>query len=660
MTEASLNVLAHTQSEELRLHREVLANMAQGLYLVRLDDATIVYANPKLEKMFGYNPGEMNGRPVSIVNAPSNKSPEEKAEEILAVLHKNGEWHGEVKNIRKDGTFFWCEADVSIFDHSEQGKICISLHTDITARKDTEQELRESTQRYKSLVENTDDLITRVDCQGLLLYVNSSSMKYWGLPAEDCLGKPAFDFIYPDDREYTKNHFHAWLNAENNFITFENRQLHASGTTTRMQWMVTAVRDDNGRLLEFNSIARDISEYNKAKEELQAKEKSLREQNEKLVAAEMALRVQIEGYETSQKRLKESEERFRLIFETNPDPLILANLADGAIIDVNKAFEAATGIPRLVTLGHNSEELGLWVDKDLREPFREQLRQHGEVYNFEAKFRVMGNQVRTCLLSARLLMLDNKACILIVIRDITTEKAAEGALIEMDRMKSEFISAAAHELSTPLSAMMGFTELLLDPEQFGGFTEEQKQDFLTEVYDRGEALSSIIDDLLDISRIESGQPVTLDLKEADLDKVLLKAVEFYRGKNPGRFFKLVLQDKAKGALLLIDRHRITQVLENLLSNAVKYSPEDSVIIVEGRPGANGWEIRVADSGIGMTPEQVDRIFDKFYRADSSDTAISGLGLGMSIVRQIVTAHGGMISVESKLGRGTEVCFSLPA
>lgn len=660
MTEASLNVLAHTQSEELRLHREVLANMAQGLYLVRLDDATIVYANPKLEKMFGYNPGEMNGRPVSIVNAPSDKSPEEQAEEILAVLHKNGEWHGEVKNIRKDGTFFWCEADVSIFDHSEQGKICISLHTDITARKDTEQELRESTQRYKSLVENTDDLITRVDCQGLLLYVNSSSMKYWGLPAEDCLGKPAFDFIYPDDREYTKNHFHAWLNAENNFITFENRQLHASGTTTRMQWMVTAVRDDNGRLLEFNSIARDISEYNKAKEELQAKEKSLREQNEKLVAAEMALRVQIEGYETSQKRLKESEERFRLIFETNPDPLILANLADGAIIDVNKAFEAATGIPRLVTLGHNSEELGLWVDKDLREPFREQLRQHGEVYNFEAKFRVMGNQVRTCLLSARLLMLDNKACILIVIRDITTEKAAEGALIEMDRMKSEFISAAAHELSTPLSAMMGFTELLLDPEQFGGFTEEQKQDFLTEVYDRGEALSSIIDDLLDISRIESGQPVTLDLKEADLDKVLLKAVEFYRGKNPGRFFKLVLQDKAKGALLLIDRHRITQVLENLLSNAVKYSPEDSVIIVEGRPGANGWEIRVADSGIGMTPEQVDRIFDKFYRADSSDTAISGLGLGMSIVRQIVTAHGGMISVESKLGRGTEVCFSLPA
>ena len=778
VAKTSLNVAGQKQSEELLLHSEILANMAQALYLVRLDDATIVYANPKCEKLFGYDPGELNGRPVSIVSDLSDQNSDQSAERIRAALRESGEWHGEVKNRRKDGTSFWCEADVSVFDHSTLGKVFVALHTDITARKKTEKALQESTQRDKGLMEHTGDLITRVDAVGRLLYVNSSAMKYWGLPAEACIGRSAFDFISPADRQQTRSHFHAWLKSESVFTTFENRQLHVSGGTTHMQWMVTAMRDSCGYVTEFSSIARDISEYIKVKKKLQAQEKSLRDRNEKLLAAEKTLHVQIKGYEASQKLLeeseerfkalhdasfngviiheqglildcnqslsditgysneelvgmdglqliapesldlvlkniktgydqqyeiegvrkdgtlyplairgknvrykgrevrviefrditarkqaeksmRESEERFRLIFETNPDPLILAALEDGVIIDVNKAFEAATGIPRLETLGYNSEELGLWVDKDLREPFREQLKSHGEVYNFEAAFRAVGGQSRTCLLSARLLKLENKPCILIVIRDITHEKEAESALIKMDRMKSEFISAAAHELNTPLSAIMGFTELLLDPEQFGGFTEEQKHGFLTEVYDRGEALSRIVDDLLDVSRIESGRPVALDLQKAEFGKILLKAVNFYQGKNPRHVFRLELPDGAEESMLLIDRHRITQVLENLLSNAVKYSPEDSEIVAEGRQVPNGWEISIEDSGIGMTPEQVGRVFDKFYRVDATDTAVSGLGLGMYIVRQIIEAHGGTISIESKLGRGTRVCFSLP-
>lgn len=780
VAETSLNGAEQKKlEEELRLHQNILANMAQGLCLIRFDDATIIYANPKFEKMFGYGTGEMNGRPISLVNAPTDKNPQERAEEILAILRESGEWHGEVENIRKDGTLFWCEANVSIFDHSKYGQILGALHTDITARKQTEQALRESTQRYMSLVEYTDDLITRVDCEGRLLYVNSSSLKYWGLPPEECLGQSAFDFICPDDRARTSNHFHAWLQSKRVSTTFENRQLHSSGKTFLMQWMVSSVRDKGGDVVEFNSIARDISEHSRAKHELKATEKALRDQNEKLVASEYALRAQIEGYEASQRQLKESEERFkalhdasfggviihdkglildcnrslsditgfandeligmdgfkliaphsldlvlrnirsgydqqyevegvrkdgsvyplairgknvqyagrevrviefrdiseqkqaekamreseerfRQIFETNPAPLILSSVDGGKILDVNRAFEAATGIPRHQALGHTSEELGLWMNRALRKPFLEQLQGHGEVDNFEADLQVKGGQTRTGLLSARLLNLNNKPCILTIIRDITTEKVAEQALIEMDRMKSEFISAAAHELSTPLSAILGYTELLLDPEAFGGFTEEQKLDFLNEVYDRGEALNGIIDDLLDISRIESGQPIALDLQETDLGKTLSKTVKFFQGKNQGHFFRLELPDEAEKSMMLIDRHRITQVLENLMSNAVKYSPAGSEIVVKGQPRAGGWEIKIEDPGIGMTPEQVDRVFDKFYRADASDTSVSGLGLGMSIARQIVEAHGGMISVESQPGAGTGVCFSLPA
>ncbi|MCK4508894.1 MAG: PAS domain S-box protein, partial [Desulfuromonadales bacterium] len=368
---------------------------------------------------------------------------------------------------------------------------------------------------------------------------------------------------------------------------------------------------------------------------------------------EITLRKQAE------KAMRESEERFRQIFESNPDPVILAKQEDGAIIDINKAFETAMGISRSNALGHNSEELEFWADSDTREPFREMLQSHGEFNNYEADFRIKDGQTRTGLVSARLLKVGNEPCVLLVIRDITTEKAAEQALIEMDRIKSEFISTAAHELKTPLSTMMGYTEFLRDPGEFGGFSKEQKHEFINEIYDRGEALCRIIEDLLDISRIESGNPLPLDLQEIDFMEVLSKNVNLFQANNLGHSFHLDLPDTPANSVLLIDRLRINQPLENLLSNAVKYSPEGTEIVLKARAEREGWEVRVEDQGIGMNQEQLDSIFEKFYRADASNTAISGLGLGMSIVKQIIEAHGGSIRVKSTEGKGTTAIFKLP-
>lgn len=368
---------------------------------------------------------------------------------------------------------------------------------------------------------------------------------------------------------------------------------------------------------------------------------------------EITLRKQAE------RAMRESEERFRQIFESNPDPVILAQLEDGVIIDVNNAFESATGISRLEALGHNSEQLGFWADQAQREPFREMLMSSREVNNYETAFRIKGGAIKTGLVSARKLSISSVPFILMVIRDITTEKAAERALIEMDRIKSEFISTAAHELNTPLSTMMGYTEFLRNPELFGGFSDEQKQEFIDEVYDRGEALSRIIEDFLDISRIESGKPLPLDLQETDFLQVLRKSVKLFLVNNVGCTIRLDLPDEPASPLLRIDRHRINQALENLLSNAAKYSPEGKEIGLTARAEHDGWEVRVQDQGIGMNAEQLNRVFDKFYRADASNTAVSGLGLGMSIVKQIIEAHGGAVRVESAAGEGTTVIFTLP-
>ena len=117
---------------------ELMKNISEGIYLIRLDNNTIVYANERFERMFGYDHGEMIGKEVSMVNAPTYKTPEETKEDIEDVLIKNGEWHGEVKNIKKDGTHFWCYANVSLFEYPKYGKVILSVHKDITEQKKIE------------------------------------------------------------------------------------------------------------------------------------------------------------------------------------------------------------------------------------------------------------------------------------------------------------------------------------------------------------------------------------------------------------------------------------------------------------------------------------------------------------------------------------------
>ena len=244
-------------------------------------------------------------------------------------------------------------------------------------------------------------------------------------------------------------------------------------------------------------------------------------------------------------------------------------------------------------------------------------------------------------------------------QEITLRKKAETALKQMDRIKSEFISTAAHELNTPICSIMGYAELLSDPEKFGGFPEEQKQNFAREIHDNGEALGRIIEDLLDVSRIERNVPLPMNRESTDVTELIRKKVGSYAFQHPEIDFHLDLPDRPAEPKISIDRHRINQVLENLLSNAVKYSTEVREIFVVGHENADSWEVSIRDQGIGMTPEPSDKICDIFYRADASDTATKGLGLGMSVVKQVIDAHGGKISITSSPDNGTSVTFVLP-
>lgn len=361
--------------------------------------------------------------------------------------------------------------------------------------------------------------------------------------------------------------------------------------------------------------------------------------------------------EQNEHALQESEKRLRQLFRSNPDPLILFKLDNRTIFDVNAAFEALTGYDRSAVIKKKLSELSFWRSPAGKDDFYRRIDQDEKIDNFETELLLKDQSVRDVLLSARIMKIMGETFVLIGLRDISRVKEAERALIEIDRIRKEFISTAAHELRTPLSVLLGYCELLTDPEMAAKLSSKKRQDALAMIKEKGQVLTQIIDDLLDINRIEAGLKFGLTTATINPNLLLEKAFQEIKLKAPKR--KLSCQIPEKDAQLVCDGQRIIQVIENLLSNAVKYTHEGGTIKLAGEDFPDHYEISVTDDGIGMAPDQVDKVFDKFYRADSSDTAAGGLGLGMNIVKEIIDAHDGSITIDSHPDQGTSVKVTLP-
>ena len=241
----------------------------------------------------------------------------------------------------------------------------------------------------------------------------------------------------------------------------------------------------------------------------------------------------------------------------------------------------------------------------------------------------------------------NNNGIIFIIQDISQER-------EIDKMKTEFISTAAHELRTPLTSIQGFSEILLTRDDI---SDQEKKKFLGHINNQATNLAQIINDLLDISRIESGSGYILEKEPCLIGEAIKSVVEPIITQTKIHKFEVVVHKKP--VEIIVDKEKMAQVLENLISNAVKYSPDGGKIQIKGEIIKENYQVSIQDEGVGMTREQVEKIFDKFYRADTTNTAIEGTGLGMSIVKNIVEAHDGKVWVESEIGKGTKVTFIIP-
>jgi len=239
------------------------------------------------------------------------------------------------------------------------------------------------------------------------------------------------------------------------------------------------------------------------------------------------------------------------------------------------------------------------------------------------------------------------------LRQLREQEAAQAQ--RFDRLKSEFISTAAHELCTPITVVRGYVDLLRDIDCCD--SETKKQRYLDVIYDKTETLERIVDDMLDIGRNELGQPMRLDLSGHDLVAALQAITTAYRGLYA---HTPIITELPEGLPpVSFDRVRIEQLFGNLLNNAIKFSPPGKPVCMRARALDAGVEVTVEDGGIGMDETTLAQVFDKFFRANNTPTAKGGLGIGLTLVKHIVDAHGGMIRIDSRLGEGTTVRVLFP-
>ncbi|TAA67898.1 ATP-binding protein [Planococcus salinarum] len=230
-------------------------------------------------------------------------------------------------------------------------------------------------------------------------------------------------------------------------------------------------------------------------------------------------------------------------------------------------------------------------------------------------------------------------------RDVTRER-------EVDKMKSELVSTVSHELRTPLSSVLGFTELLLNKQ----LKPEKQERYLKTIYKEAKRLTNLINDFLDLQRMESGNQV-YRMDKLSMSEMVIDAAEKFRTQA---MHHVVVIDDASDVMVAGDRERLAQVLMNLIGNAIKFSPQGGNVTISLKNDSKNIQVSIQDEGIGIPAEDISKLFSKFQRIDnSSRRKIGGTGLGLAICQEIIGQHDGNIWIESQEGLGTSVNFELP-
>lgn len=492
-------------------------------------------------------------------------------------------------------------------------------------RKQTEENLRESEQRYRSLVEDMPALICRFNPDGILTFVNNTYCQYFNKKKGDLVGFNFFEFIPEDDREATITHLKS-LTTEQPEKSYEHQVYSPSGELRWQRWTDRAFFDQQGQVIEYQSVGQDITDRKHAEE-----------------------------------TLKEQERLLRRIAENYPNSYLSIIEKDYTIgFTAGKEFTKAKLDPNQfvnLTIEEVFEDQTAFVQEHFEETFR------GREQSFELFINDQHQLYHTVPLPAKDGSIPR---ILSVAENITERKQREIELQQAketaetaNRAKGAFLAKVSHELRTPLNSILGFTELLAT---YPTLTPEQ-QEMMSIVVSSGEHLLALVNDILNFSKIEAGHK-ELNLEECHLPSFLrgLEEMFFLRATKKGLTLSFERSSDIP-QVILTDPVKLQQILINILGNAIKFTDKGHVIMCVDVNAASSQksdqqnktrslQFTIKDTGKGIPEDEIDAIFIPFAQSDPTDPLTEGVGLGLSISQEYAKLMGGDISVESQIGKGT--------
>jgi PAS domain S-box-containing protein len=540
----------------------------------------------------------------------------------------------------KDGRFLERQSKVLNIEGNNSGRVW-------SYRDVTERHLAEITaRRLAAIVTSSNDAIIGKNLNGIITSWNSGAELIFGYSAEEMIGTSITRLI-PSDRQEEELEILSRIRRGERFDHFETLRLAKDGRQLNVSITVSPIKDSTGHVIGASKVARDITERKDAVE------------RERQLLAETAT----------------ANNKFRAFFEQGP--LFAGIMAlDGSIIEANRLSLEACGYTREQVVGKRFWDCPWWrQSEDLMQQIKLAVAETaaGQIFEAEMPYFVADGSQRM----VRLIVIpikDEAGRITFLAptgSDITDLKRAESQrddLLQAERaartaaeraslLKDEFLATLSHELRTPLNSILGWSQIMRNKSADSELIAQG-----LEVIDRNaRAQAEIIEDLLDMSRIISGK-VRLNVERVDLSSIVQAAVETARPTAETKGIRLqTVIDPLDGVVVSGDGNRLQQVLWNLLSNAVKFTPSGGRIQVLLERINSHLKISVIDTGDGIAPEFLPYVFDRFRQGDASTSRRhGGLGLGLSIVRQLVELHGGSVGVKSDgPGRGSTFTVSLP-
>ncbi|NEW80177.1 MAG: PAS domain S-box protein, partial [Gelidibacter sp.] len=621
----------NSEKELIKLSRAIEQSPV-SIFITNLE-GDIEYANPKVTAITGYKKSEIIGQ------NPRMFSSGEKSKEGYAALWKTinagNEWFGEFHNKKKNGELFWEYASISPIKDTD-GKIThyLAVKEDITKQKELINDLEEiktkaleGQKSYKALFETIGDAIYIQDYDANFINVNSGVLSMYGYSKEELIGNTPIFLSAPDMNDMSAvfesfdkvkqgipQVFEFWGKRKNGEI-FPKTVSQYKGTYFGQDVVIT--------------VARDITERKQAED-----------------------------------ALKESEREFRQLSESMPQ-IVWVTRADGWNIYFNQQWVDYTGLSLEESYGHGWNKPFHPDDQQLAWDAWHNAVTKKVIYSIESRLRQNDGTYQWWLVRGVPILDENNKIIkwFGTCTNIDEIKIAEIELInaknkaeESDRLKSAFLANMSHEIRTPMNGILGFADFLKTP----NLSDEKQQKYLMVIERSGKRMLNIIDDIISISKIESGV-MEVNLEASNVNEQMEYIYTFFKPEVDAKGINFSYKNSLplKEAIVKTDREKLFAILTNLVKNAIKYTDKGSIAFGYYKKD-NFLQFYVKDSGIGVPKDRQEAIFERFIQADISDKmAKQGAGLGLSITKAYVEMLGGKLWLASEEGKGSVFYFTLP-